>query len=134
MIFKLHTIKHCTGIKYLVLHRTQFYFTVKRTPSFSFFPPAPCPPPQVQATLDCSGNRVLVSWLSRFPGSYTASMVDQTGVLLTCSTMNSSCWVPSLKCSQVYDVSVTYNNSICPSKLSVPIRINSGKSRPVFGE
>lgn len=96
----------------------------------SLFLPAPCPPSQVQATLDCDGNRALVSWLSsRLPSSYTASIVDQSGSLLSCSTVNSSCWVPSLKCGQVYDVSVTYHNGICRSKLSAPIRMNSGESR-----
>ncbi|XP_060792637.1 fibronectin type III domain-containing protein 7-like [Neoarius graeffei] len=87
---------------------------------------APCPPSQVEATLDCDENRVLVSWLSSsFPGSYTASMVDQSEGLLNCSTLNSSCWVPSLKCGQVYVVSVTYHNNMCHSRPSSPIQINS---------
>ncbi|KAI5096119.1 hypothetical protein C0J45_14549, partial [Silurus meridionalis] len=87
---------------------------------------APCPPNQVQATLDCEGNRALVSWLkSQFPGSYTASMVDQSGGQLNCSTVNSSCWIPSLKCGQAYNVSITYYNNICRSKTSSPISINS---------
>lgn len=130
----MHTIKHCIGIKYLVLHSTQFYFlkfTVKRTQSFSFFPQAPCPPSQVQATIDCAGKRVLVSWLSsRFSGFYMARMADQSGGLLNCTTMNNSCWVSGLKCGQVYNITVTYNNGLfnCPNKISVPIRINSGKS------
>lgn len=96
---------------------------------FSLFLPAPCPPSQVEATLDCDENRVLVSWLSSsFPGSYTASMVDQSEGLLNCSTLNSSCWVPSLKCGQVYVVSVTYHNDMCHSRPSSPIQINSSES------
>ncbi|XP_017343677.1 uncharacterized protein LOC108276481 [Ictalurus punctatus] len=87
---------------------------------------APCPPSQVQTTLDCDGNRALVSWLSsRFPGSYTASIADQSRGLLNCSTVNSSCWVPSLKCGQVYDVSVIYYNGLCRSRPSSPIQMNS---------
>ncbi|GAA6076390.1 uncharacterized protein LOC113651476 [Tachysurus ichikawai] len=87
---------------------------------------APCPPAQVQTTLDCDGNRALVSWQSsRFSGSYTASIVDLGGGLLSCSTVNSSCWIPSLKCSQVYDVSVTYHNGICRSRTSTAIRMTS---------
>ncbi|XP_058265731.1 uncharacterized protein LOC131365857 [Hemibagrus wyckioides] len=87
---------------------------------------APCPPPQVQTTLDCDENRALVSWQSsRFSGSYTASVVDLSGGLLSCSTVNSSCWIPSLKCGQVYDVSVTYHNGTCRSRPSTPIRMNS---------
>lgn len=97
---------------------------------FNLSLPAPCPPSQLQTTLDCDGNQALVSWLSsRFPGSYTATMVDQSGGLLSCSTVNSSCWVPSLKCTQVYDVSVTYHNGICQSRASASIKMNSGKSR-----
>ncbi|KAK1803500.1 hypothetical protein P4O66_020926, partial [Electrophorus voltai] len=85
---------------------------------------APCQPSQVQAALDCSGNRALISWQGP-RGSFTATLQDKTGALLSCSTMDSSCWVPDLKCSQVYDVTVTYHTGICPSKPSQPIYMKS---------
>lgn len=109
---------------------TLIYLPFIPLPIFPSFLLAPCPPSQVQTTLDCDGNRALVSWLSsRFPGSYTASIVDQSRGLLNCSTVNSSCWVPSLKCGQVYDVSVIYYNGLCRSRPSSPIQMNSGETR-----
>lgn len=114
----------------LIPEVTSIYFPFIQFFLFSLFLPAPCPPSQVQATLNCDENRALVSWLSsHFPGSYTASMVDQSKSLLNCSTMNSSCWVPSLKCGQVYVVSVTYYNGMCRSRPSLPIQMNSSESR-----
>ncbi|XP_076840783.1 uncharacterized protein fndc7b [Brachyhypopomus gauderio] len=89
---------------------------------------APCPPTQVRGVLDCGGNRALISWLGPQDGalpSFTASMQDQGGGLLSCSTTNSSCWVPSLKCSQIYDITVIYHSDICPSKPSSPVYMES---------
>ncbi|XP_017573413.2 uncharacterized protein LOC108439482 [Pygocentrus nattereri] len=93
---------------------------------------APCPPSQVQAALDCGGNKALVSWLGpQVTAAYTAMMEDQSGGLLSCSTTASSCWVPSLKCNQTYDISVTYHDGICPSKPSPAIHMKSVPCGPI---
>lgn len=89
---------------------------------------APCPPGDVQALLDCQENQALVSWLgSRSMISFTATMEDQVGGLLSCSTTASSCRIPNLKCGQVYAVSVTHHDGVCPSMPSRPVLLRSGK-------
>ncbi|XDV45473.1 hypothetical protein PO909_013567, partial [Leuciscus waleckii] len=87
---------------------------------------APCPPGDVQALLDCQENQALVSWLgSRDMISFTATMEDQVGGLLSCSTTASSCRIPNLKCGQAYAVSVIHHDGICPSMPSQAIQMKS---------
>ncbi|KAL1249579.1 hypothetical protein QQF64_020584 [Cirrhinus molitorella] len=87
---------------------------------------APCPPGSVEALLDCQENQALVSWLgTRSMISFTATMEDQLGGLLSCSTTANSCRIPNLKCGQVYDISVTYHDGICPSMPSHAIQMRS---------
>ncbi len=95
-------------------------------PSFS----APCPPGSLEALLDCQENQALVSWLgTRSMISFTATMEDQHGGFLSCSTTANSCRIPDLKCGQVYDISVIYHDGICPSMPSHAIQMKSGKER-----
>lgn len=97
---------------------------INNVPSLS----APCPPGYVQALLDCQENQALVSWLgSRGMISYTATMEDQAGGLLSCSTIASSCRIPNLKCGQVYAISVIHHDGICPSMPSRAIQMKSGE-------
>ncbi|XP_043081301.1 serine-rich adhesin for platelets [Puntigrus tetrazona] len=87
---------------------------------------APCPPGSVEALLDCQENQALVSWLgTRSMISFTATMEDQLGGLLSCSTTANSCRIPNLKCGQVYDISVIYHDGICPSMPSHAIQMKS---------
>lgn len=93
---------------------------------------APCPPGSVEALLDCQENQALVSWLgTRSMISFTATMEDQHGGLLSCITTANSCRIPDLKCGQVYDISVIYHDGICPSMPSHAIQMKSGKERLV---
>ncbi|XP_041914101.1 uncharacterized protein LOC121678548 [Alosa sapidissima] len=87
---------------------------------------APCPPENIYAQLDCASNHALVKWASRADVfSYTASLVDQSGALLSCSTTNNQCRVTDLRCGQVYDVSVTHHDGVCPSMPSKAFQMNS---------
>ncbi|KAJ8384528.1 hypothetical protein AAFF_G00204430 [Aldrovandia affinis] len=87
---------------------------------------APCPPGQVEASLDCAGNYALVTWQSLMGGaSYTATAEDEEGGLLSCSTFNDSCKIPELKCGKKYAVSVIYRNGRCPSMPSTSIEMDS---------
>ncbi|XP_077060714.1 uncharacterized protein fndc7b [Siphateles boraxobius] len=98
---------------------------------------APCPPGDVQAVLDCQENQALVSWLgSRGMISFTATMEDPVGGLLSCSTTASSCRIPDLKCGQVYAISVSHHDGICPSMPSQAIQMKSVPCGPthVHGE
>ncbi|XP_051515678.1 uncharacterized protein LOC127418869 [Myxocyprinus asiaticus] len=59
--------------------------------------------------------------------SFTATLQDQVGGLLSCSSTASSCRVPNLKCGQVYAVRVTHHDGTC---LSVPSNSTQLKSVP----
>lgn len=91
-------------------------------------PPAPCPPDDIKALLDCEANNALVSWQSHLTGaSYTATMEDKQDGLLSCMTTSNNCTISDLKCGQEYAVSVTHHNSMCPSMPSDTIHMDSGR-------
>ncbi|KAJ8376161.1 hypothetical protein SKAU_G00067410 [Synaphobranchus kaupii] len=87
---------------------------------------APCPPDHIEALLDCAANQALVSWQSQLAGSsYTATIEDKVGGLLSCMATGNSCTIADLKCGQEYAVSVTRHSSKCPSMPSDSIRMHS---------
>nr|XP_020513608.1 fibronectin type III domain-containing protein 7-like [Labrus bergylta] len=87
---------------------------------------AACPPDQVTASLDCAANEALVSWNGQPRiNSYTATIVDEQQRLLSCSSTNTSCRIPDLKCGQLYTVTVGYHDGICPSMPSEAIYMES---------
>lgn len=92
-------------------------------------PPAACPPDQVSSALDCEANEALISWRGQPQmNSYTAIIVDENQGLLSCSTTNTSCAIPNLKCGQYYTVTVSHHDGMCPSMPSEPIYMESGKA------
>ncbi|KAJ8277963.1 hypothetical protein GJAV_G00082190 [Gymnothorax javanicus] len=87
---------------------------------------APCPPDHIGALLDCEANQALVSWQSHLSdASYTVTMEDKEGGLLSCMTADSNCTIPDLKCGQEYAVTVTHHTQICPSRPSDAIHVHS---------
>ncbi|KAJ8279126.1 hypothetical protein COCON_G00061920 [Conger conger] len=87
---------------------------------------APCPPDHIEALLDCTTGSASISWQS-FPSwaSYTATIEDKQGGLLSCMTIHNNCTISDLECGRDYAVSVTHYNSICPSMPSNPIHMDS---------
>ncbi|XP_071348392.1 LOW QUALITY PROTEIN: pneumococcal serine-rich repeat protein-like [Trachinotus anak] len=88
--------------------------------------PAPCPPTNIEAFRDCEANHALIVWQNHQPtGLYTATIEDQSGAQLTCTsnTVN-NCKITSLPCGKRYNVTVTYNDGNCPST-STPISMDS---------
>lgn len=101
--------------------------------TMSLCPLAPCPPNHIEAYLDCASNYALVMWAPQAGvASYTASLVDQSGALLSCSTTNNSCRVTHLRCGQVYDVSVTHHDGVCPSMPSSSLQMDSGEPQCLY--
>lgn len=89
---------------------------------------AACPPDQVSASLDCAANDALISWRGQPQmNSYTATIVDEEQGLLSCSSTNTSCSIPNLKCGQLYTVTVRHHDGMCPSMPSEPIYMESGR-------
>lgn len=58
--------------------------------------------------------------------SYTATIVDEKQGLLSCSSTNTSCRVPNLKCGRLYTVTVCHHDGMCPSMPSEAIFMESG--------
>nr|XP_046247875.1 uncharacterized protein LOC124060678 [Scatophagus argus] len=87
---------------------------------------AACPPDHVAASLDCAANEALISWRGQPKmNSYTATIVDEDQGLLSCSSTNTSCKVPNLKCGQLYTITVCHHDGMCPSRPSEPIYMES---------
>uniref|UniRef100_A0A8P4G5R4 Fibronectin type-III domain-containing protein n=1 Tax=Dicentrarchus labrax TaxID=13489 RepID=A0A8P4G5R4_DICLA len=87
---------------------------------------AACPPDRVTASLDCAANEALISWRGQSRvNSYTATIVDENQGLLSCSSTNTSCRVPNLKCGKLYTVTVSYHDGMCPSTASESIYMKS---------
>lgn len=92
-----------------------------------WFISAPCPPDEIVASLDCAANEALISWRGQLDvNSYTAIITDEDQGLLSCSSINTSCSIPNLKCSQLYTVTVSHHDGICPSMPSQPVYMESG--------
>ncbi|XP_071011253.1 fibronectin type III domain-containing protein 7-like [Oncorhynchus clarkii lewisi] len=90
---------------------------------------APCLPDHIEAFLDCAANHALIVWQGHHSIlSYTATIEDTEGGLLSCSTTGNNCTVPSLKCGQLYSVSVMHHDGICPSIPSQAITMESGRN------
>lgn len=95
---------------------------------FNLVFPANCPPGNLTASLDCASNQALVSWNANPSfNSITATMMDESNGLLSCSSSTTSCKVPSLKCGQFYTVTATYFDGNCSSVPSDPIYMQSGR-------
>ena len=60
--------------------------------------------------------------------SYTATIVDEHQGLLSCSSTNTSCKIPNLKCDQMYTVTVCHHDGMCPSMPSEAIYMDSGRN------
>ncbi|KAL2090270.1 hypothetical protein ACEWY4_014958 [Coilia grayii] len=92
-----------------------------------FVDTAPCPPDQIKTVLDCAAGNVMVMWAAQARvTSYTASLVDRSGALLSCSSINLNyCRVTDIRCGEVYEVTVTHHDGICPSMPSRPFHIDS---------
>lgn len=81
------------------------------------------------AHLDCAANEALVSWRGEPEmKSFTASIVDEDEGLLSCSSINTSCNIPNLKCGRLYRVTVRYHDGMCPSMPSETIYMESGRN------
>ncbi|XP_034531079.1 uncharacterized protein LOC117806306 [Notolabrus celidotus] len=87
---------------------------------------AACPPDHVDASLDCAASEALISWRGQPEmNSYTATIEDENQGLLSCSSTNTSCRIPNMKCGQMYTVTVFYHDGICPSMPSKAIYMES---------
>ncbi|XP_078417922.1 fibronectin type III domain-containing protein 7-like [Cetorhinus maximus] len=88
---------------------------------------APCQPQNVYTRVDCETNTAVVIW-SKFEGaiSHVVSVNGSDGTQHLCTSTDTSCWLPDLKCGQVYVATVSASNYKCNSSQSSPVYIKTG--------
>ncbi|KAM9719839.1 uncharacterized protein fndc7rs1 [Menidia menidia] len=92
------------------------------------FVTAPCPPTNIEAFRDCDANHALVVWQNHQTSgtyTYTATLEDQDGVRLTCTsnTVN-NCKISPLPCGRNFNVTVARSDGKCQS-ISTPTSMDS---------
>ncbi|KAJ8274470.1 hypothetical protein COCON_G00090950 [Conger conger] len=92
----------------------------------------PCPHSQMQSSLDCSSNSVLISWT---PGNGTllynvSAEALNTGDYVSCTSSGSSCNVSALNCGQRYRVSIVGTGINCSSNPGTWIAVNTAPCVP----
>lgn len=94
----------------------------------SFFPSAPCPPTNVEVSLQCNGSVGIVRWTAaRNAETYTATATGSNGQYHTCTSNGTSCNFIDLLCEEDYTVSVVTVERGCRSEPSLPVNLRSGQ-------
>ena len=87
----------------------------------------PCPPNNVQVTLDCDSAEATVSWeVSATAVGYVAFMRGDDGHSLSCHTLNTHCSVDGLRCGTVYYTRVIALGETLNSSDSQTVLLHSG--------
>lgn len=58
--------------------------------------------------------------------SYSVQAVTDQGLMVTCNTSNTSCFLDGFQCSEIYNVTVTAQNQACDSGISETSRLMTG--------
>ncbi|XP_074523504.1 uncharacterized protein fndc7b [Halichoeres trimaculatus] len=76
----------------------------------------PCPPESVSSSINCLSSIAVVSWIGH-PGSvyYTATVTQEDGETMSCSSDKMECGMSNLNCGQEYTVTVVASNKMCDS-------------------
>ncbi|KAG7513796.1 fibronectin type III domain-containing protein 7 [Solea senegalensis] len=84
---------------------------------------APCPPSQLNASVNCSSNSVELTWSSSPNAvSYTGKAVSSDGHNVTCDAGTElSCHMDGLHCGKEYTFTVSASDGYCPSPDSNPV-------------
>lgn len=101
--------------------------------SFELFSPGPCPPANIEVSRDCNVNRAVILWQNQhMSGLYTATIEDQSGNTLNCSSStDNSCYIPAVPCGKTYNVKVTYTDGNC---LSTSTNVSMDSGNTTFGQ
>lgn len=82
---------------------------------------------RVGVDLKCGKNTANLHW-EEVEGVelYLATATYRTGEIQQCNSTNSTCKFSNLKCGKIYTFSVTAYNSMCYSKASSTVEIQTG--------
>ncbi|XP_065142693.1 fibronectin type III domain-containing protein 7-like [Paramisgurnus dabryanus] len=76
----------------------------------------PCPPTNVQSSLNCSTNSISVSWDASISAvSYRGRAVGEDGHSVTCDVSSPACQLNDLHCGQVYVITIISSDGTCDS-------------------
>ncbi|XP_051866725.1 fibronectin type III domain-containing protein 7-like [Pristis pectinata] len=92
---------------------------------------APCTPSNVHTQLDCDTNGANVIW-DKYDGAinYMVSASGSDGTQMMCASVHTNCWLPDLKCGQVYTATVIASNYMCNSSRSSPVNFETAPCIP----
>lgn len=94
----------------------------------SFLPSVPCPPVDVEPTLDCSTGFARVHWAaSRGARFYSVRATGVEEHECGCETESQSCVLTELMCGLTYNISVTAVNSVCNVSHSAVTQMKAGE-------
>lgn len=84
---------------------------------------APCPPSQLNASVNCADNSATLTWSSSPNAvSYTGKAVSTDGHTVTCDAgMNLGCQLDDLDCGTEYTFTVSASDGDCESPDSEPV-------------
>lgn len=105
------------------------WFLSEKKPIFSpTLPSGPCPPTNVEVSLQCNGNMGIVRWTAaRNAEMYIATAMGNDGHSHTCTSNGTSCNFKDLHCEENYTITVVIVERGCQSEPSTPVTLRSGK-------
>ncbi|KAM9324544.1 uncharacterized protein PAF06_000603 [Gastrophryne carolinensis] len=81
------------------------------------FHTAPCGAQDIHSQFQCGSHHAILSWQAAAGGvNYTATITNQDGASIKCSTSDTQCTAESLQCGQIYTISVESFGVVCSSK------------------
>lgn len=94
----------------------------------------PCRPQRLTAYMECSTSTGLVSWeAGQGVLSYLVRAVGADGFQTQCSSTNTSCSLPGLRCGQLYNLTSVGQDGRCNSSAAL-VTLQSGTQLQSFPE
>lgn len=81
----------------------------------------------ITPSYSCSTGTVTINWNSVLADSYSATVVDSTGMSRNCTTTSISCQIDTLKCGQRYQIYVTAFSGICETTSNTSTMFDTGE-------
>ncbi len=108
-----------------ILSQSSSYHSSDLCPSSA----APCPPSQLNASVNCANNSAMLTWNSSPNAvSYTGKAVSADGHNVTCDAgMNLGCQLNGLHCGKEYTFTVSASDGDCQSPDSEPVIHTTGE-------
>ncbi len=94
---------------------------------YFLFSSAPCPPLNIQSTMNCGSNTASVSWSGGNGAlSFTMTMECSNGQTYSCSTNETGCDITNMACGQTCTVKVAAEGRSCNSSAGVGSPVITG--------